>query len=132
MRHQPPSFGEQSPEFCVDLRRVDRREPQALELRDRGEQPSHDLAEARRPGQIVAVGGQIDAGQYDLPVSGSSETARLIGDDAHRHGSTRSAGVGNDAKGAAVVAALLDLQKGAALPFKAVDEMARRLLKIRW
>src|SRR5215469_18082298 len=132
MRHQPPFFGEQSPELGVDLCRVERREAQALELGDRSEQPSHHLAEARCPRQIGAIGRQIDAGQYDLAVARFNETARLIGDAAHRHRSVGSAGVRDDAKGAAMVTALLNMQKGAALPFKAVDEMARRLLKIRW
>ncbi len=130
MRHQPLLFGQQPPQLVVDLGRVERGEPQALELGHRGEQPAHHLAEARRAWQIGAVGRQIDAGQHDLPIAGRDETARLVGDETHRHRSAGTAGVGDDAKGAAVVAALLDLQKGAALALEAVDEMAGGLRQI--
>src|SRR4029077_5149652 len=101
-----------------DLGGVQRREAQTLDFWYGGEQPAHHLAEARRPRQIAAIGSQIDTGQYDFPIAGGGEMAHLIGDETHRHRSARAACIWDNAKSAAVVAALLDLQKGSALAFK--------------
>src|SRR5207245_1228210 len=95
------------------------------------EQPARHLTEARRARQIGAIGGQIDTGQHDLAVAGRDETARLIGEETHRHRSARAAREGDDAKGAAMVAALLDLEKGAALALEAVDRPLPSLPRTR-
>ena len=125
------SSAKQPPQLIIDLDRVERGEPQALELRHRGEQPADHLPEARPPRQIGAVSGQIDPGQDDLAIAGGDETARLIGDETHRHRAAGPAGIGDDAEGAAMVAALLDLQKGAGPALETVDRMGRGLAEIR-
>ena len=47
MRHQPRLVGEQLPEILVDLARIERGQPQAAQLGNRGEKPADHLPEAR-------------------------------------------------------------------------------------
>ena len=130
MRHQPLLLGDEPPQLGIDLDRIERGEAQPFELGHRGEQSADHLTEAWRPWQIGAIGGQIDPGQHDLAIAGGDKPARLFGDGAHRYRSAGPARVGDDAKGAAVVAALLDLQKGAGSALEAVDQMGRGLIEV--
>ena len=66
-----------------------------------------------RARQVGAVGGQVDPGQHDLAAPGRDQSPRLLDDRADRHRPARPARVGDDAEGAAMVAALLHLQIGA-------------------
>ena len=112
MRHQPRLLAEQPPELVVDLARIERGQPQARQLGHCREQPPNHLAEARPARQIAAIGGQIDAGQHDLAIAGSQQRARRRDQRAERHRPARPARIGDDAEGAAVIAALLHLQIG--------------------
>jgi hypothetical protein len=123
MRHQPRLFGDQPQEIVVDLRDVERRQPEALELRHLREQAAHHLAECGPAGKIGAERGEIDARQHELGDSGLDQRSRLADDVADRHAARRPAAVGNDAEGAAVVAALLDLDEGPGAALEAADEM---------
>ncbi len=71
------------------------------------------LAEARRARQIDAIGGQVDPGQHDLANPARGQPPRLGDDGVGRHRPARPARIGNDAKGAAMIAALLHLEIGA-------------------
>src|SRR5205823_520259 len=75
-----------------------------------GEQLPDHLAEARPAGQVGAVSGQIDAGQHDLAIAGGEERTRFGDYWVERHRAARPARIGDYAKGAAMVAALLHLQ----------------------
>src|SRR5512146_1809935 len=123
MRQKPRLLRDQAPELVVDLDRIERGEAQALELGHECEQAPAELAEGGLPGKIGAEAGQIDAGQHQLAKAGIAERARLADDLADRHRTAVAAAEGNDAEGAAVVAALLRLDKGARAVLETVDEM---------
>jgi hypothetical protein len=82
------------------------------------------MSEARRARQICAVGGEVDPGQHDFAVAGDNQAACLLGNEAHRDRSAGAASIGDHAEGAAMIAALLDLQEGAAPALEAVDEVS--------
>ena len=87
------------------------------------------MPEFRRARQIGAVAGEVDAGQHDLGMAALDQRAHLIDHRAHRHRARIAAAIGNDAEGAAMVAAVLHLHehpRQAAL--KAVEQMRRHLL----
>ena len=80
------------------------------------------------PGRSRAIGGEIDAGQHDLGDSPRDQRARLA--RRLRPSGTERLGAapeGDDAEGAAMVAALLHLDEGAGAALEAVDQLARRL-----
>ena len=110
MRHQPGLVAERVPEIAVDLARIERRKPQTRKLGKSGEHLPEHPAEARAAGQVGAVSGYVDAGQHDLAIAGGKERTRLGDDLAERHRAARPARIGDYAKGAAMVAALLHLQ----------------------
>ena len=110
MRHQPGLVAERVPEIAVDLARIERRKPQTRQLGKNGEQLPDHPAEARSAGQVGAVSGHVDAGQHDLAIAGGEERTRLGDDLLERHRAARPARIGDYAKGAAMVAALLHLQ----------------------
>ncbi len=84
-------------------------------------------AERHLAGQVRAIGGDVDAGQHDLAIAALGERAHLIDDDAGRNRSRIAAAIGNDTEGAAVVAAVLDLDIGAGARSEARDQMMRGL-----
>ena len=88
-------------------------ERQARQLRYRREQLPDHLAEARPVRLIDAIGGQIDPGQHDLAGAAGDKAPCLFGDLTQRQGPARAASIGDNAEGAAMVAALLHLQIGA-------------------
>ena len=71
----------------------------------------HQLAEARAARQVGAVGGDVDAGQHDLAIAVAGEPPDLLDHGAHRHRARSAAAIGDDAEGAAVVAAVLHLRR---------------------
>ena len=90
-------------------------------MEDRRSRGSSGTASSRRriiwpsdgaPGQVGAVGGDIDAGQHDFLVSGGNQGADLVGDGADRDRAVGAAAERDDAERAAVVAALLHLHEG--------------------
>ena len=101
---------ERVPEIAVDLARIERRKPQTRKLGKSGEHLPDHLSQRWFLRQIGAIGSQIDAGQHDLAIAGGEERARLGDDLVERHRAARPARIGDYAKGAAMVAALLHLQ----------------------
>ena len=65
-------------------------------------------------------------GQHDLAIAVGDEGAHLLDDRAERGRAIVAPAVGNDAEGAAVVAAVLDLDIGPGLSVEAANQMARR------
>src|SRR6056297_994393 len=84
---------------------------------------AHQSAETRLTRQILAVAGDVDPGQHRLAGAVLDEHADLLDDDAHRDRARIAAAIGNDAEGAAMVAAVLDLHEGARAPLHPVDQM---------
>ena len=112
----------------VDLDRIERGQPQPLELRHQREQAAAQLAERGLPRQIGAEAGDVDAGQHDLAIAGVDQRvapARTISPTGTR--AVVAAAEGNDAEGAAMIAALLHLDEGARAALETVDEMRRGL-----
>ena len=74
----------------------------------------HQRAELGRTGQIGAIARDVDAGQHDFAHSRWRRGGcTCVDDGAHRHRARVAAAVRDDAEGAAVVAAVLHLDKGA-------------------
>src|SRR6266478_2729603 len=127
MRHQPRVAGERIEEVAVGLDRIDRRESQPREFRRMFQNLLHQRAELGRARAIPAVAGEIDAGENDLAIAARAQPAHLRDRLAHGYRARIAATKGNDAKGAAVVAAILHLHEGARAALEAVDEMRGRL-----
>ena len=99
--------------FLIRLDRIDRREPQALEIGHELQHAADEIAELRLAGKIIAPGGDVDARQHDLAIAIGDETAHLLDRLAGRHRARIAASEGNDAEGAAMIAAILDLHESA-------------------
>ena len=123
VRHQPRVGRERVEQVGIGLHRIDRGEPQPLELRHVFQDLLHQRAEPGRARKILAVAGEIDAGEHDLAIAARAQRAHLRHHLAHRHRTRIAAAIRDDAEGAAVVAAVLHLHEGARVPFDAVDEM---------
>src|ERR1700736_102081 len=91
------------------------------------EDGADELAEAGAPRQVGAVSGDVDAGEDDFAVTVRDEAANLVDHRPHRHRARVAAAIGDDAKGAAMVATVLHLDEGSRPTVHALDEMERRL-----
>ena len=129
MRHQPRLLAQQPPEVVIDRRGIQRRQPQPLQLGHQGEQPPHQLAQSRRPRQVGAVRGDVDAGQHHLLVPRLDQGANLRHHRADRHAAVGAAAERDDAERAAMVAALLHLHEGPRPAGEFGDQMRRRLAR---
>src|SRR5229473_2680436 len=87
----------------------------------------HQRAELGCARELPAVAGEIDAGENDLAIAARAQPAHLRDRLAHGYRARIAATKGNDAKGAAVVAAILHLHEGARAALEAVDEIRGRL-----
>ena len=121
MRHQPLVGGERVEQVGVGLDGIDRGQSQPLELRHLAKKSFHQQAEARR------VAGDVDAGQHDLAMAALDQEARLRDHIGNRHRSRIAAAERDDAEGAAVVAAILDLQERAGVAGDILEPMKRGL-----
>src|SRR5262249_56235367 len=74
-------------------------------------------------GQVGAVGGDAEAGQHELTVAINYEPPHLSHKLVHRQRARISASVGDDAEGAAMIAAILHLHKCTGSPLDAVDRV---------
>ena len=129
MRHQTRLLGDQPPQIVVDRRRIQRRQAQPRQFRHLRQQPAHELAQARPARQIGAVRGDIDPGQHDFLKPALHQRPHLRHDGADRHRAVGPAAKRNDAKRAAVIAALLHLDKGAGAAGELGHQMRRRLAR---
>ncbi len=122
--HQPRLDSQAAHQVGVDLGRVDGRQPQARQLGDQLQDPRDELAERRLAGQVRPPARHVHAGQHHLPVALGGEPPHLVHDLARRGRARVAAAVGDDAEGAAVVAAVLHLDVGARAVLQAVDQVA--------
>ena len=107
------SSASRSPEPFVEDGGVQGGQAQAREVGNQREQSPKGGGEARPIGQIGAVGGDVDAGEHGFAVALLDKAPQLIGQRVDRDGDGRTAALGDHAEGAAVVAAVLDLDEGA-------------------
>ena len=96
-----------------------------FDLRHQLQQLSHQRAQRGRARQVGAIGGQIHAGQHDLGKAFFDQPPRFRHHRAHRHAARIAPAIGNDAEGAAMVAAILHLQEGAGLAVEMIHHLRR-------
>jgi hypothetical protein len=121
MRHQAWLVRKGIDQVIVDLSGIDRGEPQPRETGHCGENLLHHRPEALPAREMLAIAGEIDAGQHDFAVALFDQLA-CVGEDVCGRERTRiSAPEWNNAERAAMVAAGLDLQKGAGAVFMAFE-----------
>ena len=126
VRHQPRLAGDRLDQPRVGLDLVDRREPQPRQVRHAGEDRGDEVAEPRRALEVGAPARQVDAGQHHLVEAAVDQPRDLRDHGRRRHAARVAAAVGDDAEGAAVVAAGLHLHIGARPGAEPVDQRRRR------
>src|SRR2546430_3476811 len=99
----------------------DRGQSDRTEPRNVGE-PAEERREGGPRNEVSAVMARVDPGQHDLGMAGLDEQARLVEHHLGLEAPAGTSGEGHDTEGAAVLAAVLDFEKGARL---AVDPRQR-------
>ena len=113
MRHQPLLFGNEARQLRVDFDTIERREAQTRQFGQLGKDTLEQAAEREALRQVCTVSGKINAGDDHLLTARLKQAPDLLD---HPFGRLRAGGSPSkrdDAKGAAVVAAVLHLHKGA-------------------
>ena len=126
MRHQARLGRDGQHQVLVRLDRIDRADPQPRQIRHQPQDAHDQIAQARQPRQIGPPAGQIDPGQHDLVEAAPDQPLDLLDHHARRDRPGIAAPIGDDAEGAAMIAAILDLHIGPMAP-EAVDQVPRRL-----
>ena len=78
MRHDTRLIGDDLDQVVVESGRVERGKAQTRQIRHQGQQPTHQIGQARPARQIAAIGGDIDAGQHHLAVAAGDQRAHLV------------------------------------------------------
>src|SRR5262245_21434413 len=91
---------------------INRRESQTLQPGNSLENLAHEKAQAWFAGQVDTIGSEVDAGEYSLTIAAGHKPFDLRHNGAHWNRARGTTSEGNDAKGAAVVATVLDLDEG--------------------
>ena len=126
MRHQPAVRRWRRYSASSASIEVDRGDAQPRQIGHVPEDRLHQLAEARRARQVGAIAGDVDAGQHHFAIAVADQPLHLLDHRAHRHRARRPAAIGDDAEGAAMVAAVLHLDERPGVPVHALDQMAAR------
>ena len=106
-----------------DVGRVNGAQAQAEVAFDRGQLRQQFGQTACGVRQVRAVGADVHAADYQLAVAVHHQPLDLAPDHRRRERAVRPASFVDDAKGAALIAALLDLHEGAHAAFKAADQL---------
>ena len=125
MRHHARFVRDEVEQAIVHLHAVDRGEAQARQVGHAFQYAFDQQAERRRAGQVGAIAGDIDARQDDFAIARVHQLARLGHDRARRDGAAVPPAIGDDAEGAAMVAPILHLQKGAGMVGKGARHVWR-------
>ena len=125
MRHEARLVGDEVAEIAIDRRRIERGEPQATQLRHRIEQAAQQPAEARPIRQIVAVRGEIHAGDDEFHIAAGDQRPGLRHDRRQQHAAAWAAAERDHAEGAPVIAALLNLKDGPRAPLQTCHRAGR-------
>ena len=107
MRAKPRIFRKSLDEICVDFDAIDRRETQPFKFWKAAQQQTHEAPERPTFAKVDAVAREIDARQHDLLLAARDKRAGLRDDLIRRRRARRAAAEGNDAEGAAMIAAVL-------------------------
>ena len=92
-------------------------------VRDMAQDALDQRAEIGRAGQVGAVAGDVDAGQDDLVMTLVDEARDPVDHRARGDRAAVAAAVGDDAKGAAMIAAVLHFDEGARVFGEGVREL---------
>ena len=103
-------FRHQAEQIVGEIHRLDGTQANALDLRF-GEQTPQQIGQPHRAAGFPAPAAQIDAGEHHFSVL-RAERAHLLDDLVRADITALAAHKGNDAEGAAVVAAILNLEIG--------------------
>ncbi len=130
MRHQARLIRDYLEKRVIDFDAIDRRQPQARQIRHAFENGLGESAELRPAFEIGAIRGEIDAGQNHFAKALRREP-RGGGDDLLLwHRPRRPAPIGDDAEGAAVIAAGLHAEEGPCMILVCLRQAARRRLAV--
>src|SRR3546814_4567752 len=80
-------------------------------------------AERRLAGKIGAIARDINTSQHDFPIASIHQRLDLVDHSARGNGAAVAATIRNDTECAAMVAAIMHLNKGAVVIGKAADKM---------
>src|SRR5215213_2697170 len=130
MGHQALLLGEGAEQILICLDRIDRGEAQARKLGKTFQDVPHEAAEVRRAGQVGAIGRNVDPGQYRFAVALLEQAAQLFDNGRCRDRAGGTARKGYDAEGAAVVAAVLNGNKGPRMSGKIRDGRVRGVFQL--
>ena len=122
-----PGRGGAAAEVLRDDRRLKGTQAQTHLRRGRGNR-LHSVGQCQRARQIPAVGRDLDAGQHQLPVALGGQMRRLTRHFIQRQAADAAARIRDDAVGAEIVAAVLNLQHRARA---AVGRARRQRLKVK-
>lgn len=122
MRHQA-RLGHRIHQRRIGLDGINRRQAQAGQVRHMAQDGLHQRSQPHAAGQIGTVGGEVHPGQHYLAMPCRDDALDLFHRLAHRHRPRIAAPEGDDAKRTAMVAAVLDLHKGAGAFGQAVDHV---------
>ncbi len=129
VRHQPRFAGEGGDEVVVDRRRIEAGQPKPGKQWHPPQQRAHHVPKGRTVRQVRTVRADIDAGQHHLKMTGIDEAFDGCHDPIGIDAATGPTDKGDDAEGAAVIAALLHLDEGAGATLEAVDQVTGGLLQ---
>jgi len=88
---------------------------------------AEEVEELYAGGEVAAVGAEVDAAEDDFAEAGIAEAPDFLKNGLGREAAAFSADEGDDAVGAARIAAILDLQGGASVvPFPAQDGSGKK------
>src|SRR4051794_12497666 len=127
VRHEPLLLGHGSLEMIVGFGRIDRGKAQPPQVLDRLENAAHEPAKRRPARQVASPGGDVHAGEHDFGIATGDKPPYLFD---HLAGGSRTrvaTAKRNYAEGAAVIAAILDLNEGTGALGEAVEHVKRRL-----
>ena len=124
--HQARFLAHTAQEVGIDLGRIDGGEAKARQVGHQLQDAGHQLTKGGLAGQVTAPRGDIDAGQNHFVIALGGQTADLF-DHLARRGRARIAPPkGDDAEGAAMVAAILHLDIGPRPLLEPIDQVASR------
>ena len=124
MRHQALFIGNRIHQIVIGFDGIDGGKTQAPQIRHLVENSLHQLAETQASRKIGTVGGHVHAGQHHFGITVADKALDLIHHRAHRNGAGITTTIGNNAEGAAMIAAILHLHESARATFDGIDHMA--------
>ncbi len=121
-------LGKGAQQGIVNLGSINGGKTQALQVRHQLQDARHQMTKLRITRQVAAPRGQVNAGEHHFVVALRHQFLRL-GDNVTRRRRARiAAAIGDDAEGAAVIAAILHFHESAGTILQTVDQMTSGFL----